>query len=68
MLYVEFNPGLGLSIKAQPNVGTSAMLRSKRTPVRISQPFPEPSFPYLDALAPFQPLMMKAVHCPIDTR
>jgi integrator complex subunit 9 len=27
----------------------------------------EPSFPYLDALAPFQPLQMKAVHCPIDT-
>ncbi|KAF7995649.1 hypothetical protein HCN44_006756 [Aphidius gifuensis] len=27
----------------------------------------EPDFPYLDALAPFQPLAMKAVHCPIDT-
>lgn len=29
--------------------------------------FIEPDFPYLDALAPFQPLSMKAVHCPIDT-
>lgn len=29
--------------------------------------FTEPSFPYLDALAPFQPLYMKAVNCPIDT-
>lgn len=27
----------------------------------------EPSFPYLDALAPFQPLQMRAVNCPIDT-
>lgn len=29
--------------------------------------FTEPDFPYLDALAPFQPLAMKAYHCPIDT-
>ena len=29
--------------------------------------FSEPSFNYLTALAPFQPLMMKTVHCPIDT-
>ncbi|XP_057333084.1 integrator complex subunit 9 [Microplitis mediator] len=29
--------------------------------------FTEPDFPYLDALAPYQPLAMKAVHCPIDT-
>ena len=29
--------------------------------------FTEPSFPYLDALAPFQPLQMRTVHCPIDT-
>ncbi|CAH0380737.1 unnamed protein product [Bemisia tabaci] len=29
--------------------------------------FTEPDFAYLDALAPFQPLAMKAVHCPIDT-
>ncbi|KAF9803332.1 hypothetical protein SFRURICE_007178 [Spodoptera frugiperda] len=29
--------------------------------------FTEPDFPYLDALAPFQPLAMKAFHCPIDT-
>merc|ERR1719219_1030626 len=29
--------------------------------------FTEPSFPYLDALAPFQPLQMRAVNCPIDT-
>ena len=29
--------------------------------------FTEPSFPYLDALAPFQPLQMRAVYCPIDT-
>jgi integrator complex subunit 9 len=27
----------------------------------------EPDFPYHEALAPFQPLSMKAVHCPIDT-
>ncbi|KAI8437886.1 hypothetical protein MSG28_010568 [Choristoneura fumiferana] len=27
----------------------------------------EPDFPYLEALAPFQPLAMKAFHCPIDT-
>lgn len=26
--------------------------------------FTEPDFPYLDALAPFQPLAMKAFHCP----
>ncbi|KAF6213099.1 hypothetical protein GE061_010814 [Apolygus lucorum] len=29
--------------------------------------FTEPDFPHMDALAPFQPLAMKAVHCPIDT-
>eukprot|EP00095_Tigriopus_kingsejongensis_P004426 maker-scaffold731_size105367-snap-gene-0.13 protein:Tk04426 transcript:maker-scaffold731_size105367-snap-gene-0.13-mRNA-1 annotation:"integrator complex subunit 9" len=29
--------------------------------------FTEPSFNHSLALAPFQPLMMKAVHCPIDT-
>lgn len=29
--------------------------------------FTEPDFPYLEALAPYQPLTMKAVHCPIDT-
>lgn len=29
--------------------------------------FIEPDFPYLDALAPYQPLPMKAVYCPIDT-
>jgi len=29
--------------------------------------FTEPSFPYLDALAPFQPLQMRTVNCPIDT-
>ncbi len=29
--------------------------------------FTEPSFNYLTALAPFQPLLMKSVHCPIDT-
>ncbi|CAK1601519.1 unnamed protein product [Parnassius mnemosyne] len=29
--------------------------------------FTEPDFPYLEALAPFQPLSMKAFHCPIDT-
>lgn len=27
----------------------------------------EPDFPYMEALAPYQPLAMKAVHCPIDT-
>lgn len=30
--------------------------------------FPEPDFSYLDALAPYQPLAMKCVYCPIDTR
>ncbi|XP_063226074.1 integrator complex subunit 9 [Bacillus rossius redtenbacheri] len=29
--------------------------------------FTEPDFPYLEALAPYQPLMIKTVHCPIDT-
>ncbi|XP_072042654.1 integrator complex subunit 9-like [Amphiura filiformis] len=29
--------------------------------------FIEPGFPYLEALAPFQPLSMKACYCPIDT-
>ncbi|XP_050346894.1 integrator complex subunit 9 [Nymphalis io] len=29
--------------------------------------FTEPDFPYAEALAPFQPLSMKAFHCPIDT-
>lgn len=29
--------------------------------------FTEPDFPYTEALAPFQPLAMKAFHCPIDT-
>ncbi|XP_077345384.1 integrator complex subunit 9 isoform X1 [Lithobates pipiens] len=30
--------------------------------------FTEPDFSYLDALAPYQPLPMKCVYCPIDTR
>uniref|UniRef100_K1PRM0 Integrator complex subunit 9 n=1 Tax=Magallana gigas TaxID=29159 RepID=K1PRM0_MAGGI len=29
--------------------------------------FTEPDFPYLEALAPFQPLQMKVCYCPIDT-
>ncbi|XP_038051929.1 integrator complex subunit 9-like [Patiria miniata] len=29
--------------------------------------FIEPNFSYLDALAPYQPLAMKACYCPIDT-
>ncbi|XP_015788512.1 integrator complex subunit 9 [Tetranychus urticae] len=29
--------------------------------------FTEPDFPYKDALAPYQPVAMKAIHCPIDT-
>ncbi|CAG4972499.1 unnamed protein product [Colias eurytheme] len=29
--------------------------------------FTEPDFPHVEALAPFQPLSMKAFHCPIDT-
>lgn len=33
----------------------------------LTQP-PEPDFSYLDALAPYQPLAMKCVYCPIDTR
>ncbi|KAJ7350140.1 Integrator complex subunit 9 [Desmophyllum pertusum] len=28
----------------------------------------EPEFPYLEALAPYQPLAMKACYCPIDPR
>lgn len=27
----------------------------------------EPDFPYLQALAPFQPLQMKTIYCPIET-
>lgn len=30
--------------------------------------FTEPEFPYLEALAPYQPLAMKACYCPIDPR
>ncbi|CAB4012068.1 integrator complex subunit 9 [Paramuricea clavata] len=30
--------------------------------------FTEPGFPFLDALAPYQPLAMKACYCPIDPR
>ena len=29
--------------------------------------FTEPDFPCLEALAPYQPLMMKVIYCPIDT-
>lgn len=29
--------------------------------------FTEPDYPYLQALAPFQPLAMKAYYCPIET-
>ncbi|GAB6018889.1 hypothetical protein CHUAL_000547 [Chamberlinius hualienensis] len=29
--------------------------------------FTEPDFPYIEALAPFQPLSIKVVYCPIDT-
>ncbi|KAG6460904.1 integrator complex subunit 9-like [Manduca sexta] len=29
--------------------------------------FTEPDFPHTEALAPFQPIAMKAFHCPIDT-
>ncbi|KAG8271111.1 Integrator complex subunit 9 [Homalodisca vitripennis] len=29
--------------------------------------FTEPDFAHLEALAPFQPVAMKALHCPIDT-
>ncbi|XP_061164855.1 uncharacterized protein LOC133173822 [Saccostrea echinata] len=29
--------------------------------------FTEPDFPYIEALAPFQPLQMKVCYCPIDT-
>lgn len=29
--------------------------------------FTEPDYPHVEALAPFQPLAMKAYHCPIDT-
>lgn len=30
--------------------------------------FLEPDFSYLEALAPYQPLAMKCIYCPIDTR
>ena len=33
----------------------------------ISVVFTEPSIQYQQALAPFQPMAMKVVHCPIDT-
>lgn len=29
--------------------------------------FTEPDFPYIQALAPFQPVAMKAIYCPIET-
>src|SRR5699024_7304158 len=29
--------------------------------------FTEPDFPCLEALAPYQPLAMKVIYCPIDT-
>lgn len=29
--------------------------------------FTEPDFPYLQALAPYQPLAMKSIYCPIET-
>lgn len=29
--------------------------------------FTEPDYPYLQALAPFQPLAIKAIYCPIET-
>ncbi|XP_025103856.1 integrator complex subunit 9-like isoform X2 [Pomacea canaliculata] len=29
--------------------------------------FTEPDFPYLEALGPFQPLMMRVCYCPVDT-
>ncbi|KAK7111966.1 hypothetical protein V1264_011503 [Littorina saxatilis] len=29
--------------------------------------FTEPDFPYLEALAPYQPVMMRVYYCPIDT-
>lgn len=29
--------------------------------------FSEPDYPHLEALAPFQPIAMRTVHCPIDT-
>lgn len=35
--------------------------------MQIHFQFSEPDFPYHEALAPFQPLQMKAVHCPIET-
>ena len=27
----------------------------------------EPDFPYMEALSPYQPLLMRVVYCPIDT-
>lgn len=29
--------------------------------------FTEPDFPYIQAIAPYQPLSMKTVYCPIET-
>jgi integrator complex subunit 9 len=43
------------------------VLYSKYTKNKVIHFVSEPDFPYLEALAPFQPLAMKAVHCPIDT-
>lgn len=36
--------------------------------LKSSLHFPEPDFSYLEALAPYQPLAMKCIYCPIDTR
>lgn len=46
--------------------GTTFVLR--RHSIFSTFLFSEPDFSYLDALAPYQPLAMKCVYCPIDTR
>uniref|UniRef100_A0A1B8Y7R8 Integrator complex subunit 9 n=1 Tax=Xenopus tropicalis TaxID=8364 RepID=A0A1B8Y7R8_XENTR len=47
------------------------LCHNKQNKVYLPEPpFPhaEPDFSYLDALAPYQPLAMKCVYCPTDTR
>lgn len=48
--------------------GADGALLHSPTGRHVSLLTPEPDFSYLDALAPYQPLAMKCVYCPIDTR
>lgn len=48
--------------------GASGADVARQQEPHVSLLTPEPDFSYLDALAPYQPLAMKCVYCPIDTR